>query len=252
MSAVFFSKVIREVAPVVDNIYLHVLGEPLWHPDFPELIELCGAHRVRVNITTNGDLLDTPNGRKLLHPTVKKINFSLHAQRPEADLEKVLKFAQNAQVLNPGLNIDLRLWNGGDDNRFILNKIASVFGIGHIPESSDRKCLKIADHIYLNFDRRFEWPKPGGSFSSNPVSGICYGLRTQFAVLVDGTVTICCLDAEGHAALGKLGEQPLTDILNSPRAIAIRQGWNRHLTVEPLCRDCDFRRRFDSENPKLH
>jgi radical SAM protein with 4Fe4S-binding SPASM domain len=65
-------------------------------------------------------------------------------------------------------------------------------------------------------------------------------LRNQIGVLVDGTVVPCCLDHNGELSLGNLFELPLDEILASPRARAIFEGFSRHEAVEPLCRRCGY------------
>ena len=72
----------------------------------------------------------------------------------------------------------------------------------------------------------------------------CYGLRDQIGVLCDGTVVPCCLDHEGDIALGNLFQQSLEEILSSPRAQALYDGFSRREAVEPLCRRCGYARRF--------
>ncbi|MBR4944951.1 MAG: SPASM domain-containing protein, partial [Peptococcaceae bacterium] len=72
----------------------------------------------------------------------------------------------------------------------------------------------------------------------------CYGLRDQLGVLCDGTVVPCCLDHDGDLALGNLFQQTLDEILQSPRAQAIYQGFSNRQAVEPLCRRCGYARRF--------
>ena len=73
-----------------------------------------------------------------------------------------------------------------------------------------------------------------------PQEAFCYALRNQVGVLVDGTVVPCCLDHDGDIALGNLFHQSLDDILASPRARAIYDGFTRHEAVEPLCRRCGY------------
>ena len=72
----------------------------------------------------------------------------------------------------------------------------------------------------------------------------CHGLSDQFAILCDGTVTPCCLDAEGDIALGNIFESDIRTILTSDRAIAIKQGFSKKTAVEDLCRRCGYARRF--------
>ena len=73
----------------------------------------------------------------------------------------------------------------------------------------------------------------------------CYGLRDQIGVLADGTLVPCCLDHEGDVPLGNLFAQPLEEILSSPRACAIREGFSRRIPAEDLCRRCGFAARFN-------
>jgi radical SAM protein with 4Fe4S-binding SPASM domain len=75
-------------------------------------------------------------------------------------------------------------------------------------------------------------------------AGTCLGLRKQCAILADGTVTPCCLDGNGELALGSAKVTMLADILSGPRATAIRQGFERGVVVEDLCRRCTYRLRF--------
>ena len=68
----------------------------------------------------------------------------------------------------------------------------------------------------------------------------CYALRNQIGVLVDGTVVPCCLDHEGNIALGNLFEHSLEEIMESPRAKAMYDGFSKHIATEPLCRRCGY------------
>ena len=63
-------------------------------------------------------------------------------------------------------------------------------------------------------------------------------------MLCDGTVVPCCLDGEGRMALGNLLTQQLPDILNTPRAQTIREGFSRRRPAEDLCRRCGYAQRF--------
>ena len=72
---------------------------------------------------------------------------------------------------------------------------------------------------------------------------MCYGMREQFGILSDGTVVPCCLDSEGVIALGNVFSKPLEEILRSPRATAIGEGFRRGVAVEELCRRCPYARK---------
>ena len=73
-----FSTVCERLKPVTDYIYLHVMGEPLSHPDIAELIEIASARGFKVAITTNGTLLPKV-GDAILGSSIYKVNISLHS-----------------------------------------------------------------------------------------------------------------------------------------------------------------------------
>ncbi|MBP3585763.1 MAG: SPASM domain-containing protein, partial [Peptococcaceae bacterium] len=63
-------------------------------------------------------------------------------------------------------------------------------------------------------------------------------------ILCDGTVIPCCLDHEGDIALGNIFVQDLSEILESKRALAMKQGFRNRKAAEELCRKCGYARRF--------
>ena len=97
----------------------------------------------------------------------------------------------------------------------------------------------IAENIFIEYGRMFEWPE-GEKSENGEQEAFCYALRNQVGVLVDGTVVPCCLDSAGALALGNLFEQSLDEVLASPRAKAIYDGFTQHRAVEPLCRRCGY------------
>ena len=105
--------------------------------------------------------------------------------------------------------------------------------------------IRIRNKLYLEWGDRFEWPDMSADDHGSEV--FCYGLRDQFGILCDGTVVPCCLDHDGDIALGNLFAQSLAEILSSPRAAAIYDGFSVGKAVEPLCRRCGYARaRFGS------
>ena len=58
MSAENFEKIINQVKDYGYNFYLHVMGEPTSHPQLEQILKVCKKNNIRINITTNGTLLD--------------------------------------------------------------------------------------------------------------------------------------------------------------------------------------------------
>ena len=61
-----FESVIAQAAPLAGRACLHLMGEPLAHPQFAELVDVCAAHGLPVEIATNGTLLGGARDEALL------------------------------------------------------------------------------------------------------------------------------------------------------------------------------------------
>ena len=249
MSAQEFDLVLSRLEGYVQYVYLHLMGEPLLHPALSSLFALAGARGMKVCITTNGTLLQKRSSELLAAGSLHKISVSLHSfegndgadEQELAYLEQVWDFAEKAA--QKGVIVALRLWNdGGADarNGEILDFLRARTG-NNWPEMRSGSFL-LRDHLYLERAGKFEWPDLSANESG---AQFCYGLRDQLGILADGTVVPCCLDHEGDIPLGNLFTQPLSEILESPRACALREGFSQRRPAEELCRRCGFAARFN-------
>lgn len=243
-----FRRAAEQVRPYTQYLYLHVMGEPLLHPQLEQLLDIAEELKFRVLITTNGTLLPKA-GETLLHPVVHKVAVSLHSFEGNAGgqmadyLEGVWAFAENAA--SAGKLVALRLWNeGGADSRNgeIFAFLSGALGYDATSLPIDpRGNRKLAERLYLESDVKFDWPDMEADHRDVE---FCHGLRQQMAVLCDGTVVPCCLDGNGTIALGNVFTTELAEILASPRAKAIAEGFGRRQVTEELCRRCGYATRF--------
>lgn len=70
-----FAKRLDQIKPHTDYIYLHVKGEPLLHPKIDQLLDLSHEKGFKVNITTNGTLINKRRHRLLNKPALRQMNF---------------------------------------------------------------------------------------------------------------------------------------------------------------------------------
>ncbi|WP_435921021.1 radical SAM/SPASM domain-containing protein [Paenibacillus sp. DYY-L-2] len=254
-----FAKILDDIKPHTDYIYFHVKGEPLLHPKIDQLLDISHEKGFKVNITTNGTLIQK-NAHKLLgKPALRQMNFSLHSfdghegsTDREGYLTSILSFVREATAASDML-VSFRLWNLTRDNetnlvrsrnRATLALIEKEFGLDYrieekvIPGSG----IKLADRIYLNQDHEFDWPSLHAKEDDG--RGFCHALRNQAGILVDGTVIPCCLDGEGVINLGNVYETSFSEIIEGERATRLYDGFSRRVAVEELCRKCGYRQRF--------
>ena len=246
METAEFAALLPQLRPWTDYLYFHLMGEPLCHPYLQDYLRLAGEAGFKVILTTNGTLLSDRQDILLTAPGLHKINISLHAFEAN-DLQMSFKdylsgcFAFGKAAEGQKL-VSYRLWNGGGQdalNRQILDTMKQYFPGQWVQE---RKGIRIGQRVYLEYGDKFDWPDLSAQDGGETV--FCYGLRDQLGVLCDGTVVPCCLDHEGDLALGNLLTDSMEDILGSPRAKAIYEGFSRGQAAEELCRKCGYARRF--------
>ena len=236
LSAGEFNLLTDRVRGKVSFLYFHLMGEPLLHPLLPQFIRTANEKGFKTVLTSNGTLLH--RCLPLLEALPHKIQLSLHSHESNARgelagyMQEVMQFS--VQAAEKGTCMVLRLWNqGGRDkeNEEVMRLIEQ-----YVPKPWKERPdgFRLSDHLYLEFDRKFEWPTAGEKSEENlkdeseeesengskenlkneseeeseNESGeksskkekkqlFCKALIKQIGVLSDGSLVPCCLDHDG-------------------------------------------------------
>ena len=240
-----FQTILKELDGKTKYIYYHLMGEPLLHPNLPLFLRTAKEKGFHSMITTNGTLLEKC-GDAILNAGVHKVNISIHSledadeNRFMAYMNTVTDFAEKAD--KKGTIVVFRLWNSGCDEGLNDHVIAYLKDrlVGEWSDNS--RGIKIRNKLFLEWGNRFAWPDKEATMYGNDV--YCYGMRDHFGILCDGTVVPCCLDSDGVIALGNVLETSLDEILSSPRAQAIKKGFECRSASEELCKRCGYAQRW--------
>lgn len=249
-----FDTITDEISPLTNTICLHLMGEPLLHPNIAEIFEICNRKNLNVYLTTNGTLIKQ-NLDLLKSGCAKRISISLHSFEANTNsnsldeyLESVL-FSCKEIADSSNTYIELRLWNAASGetakntlNKNIIEKINKTFN-SNLSTQDLQKHTSITDRMYISFADTFEWPINTENKERNSIK-FCYGLRSHFGILCDGTVVACCLDSEGKLALGNIFKSKIADILNTPRAQNIYKGFTDRNITEEFCKTCTYANKF--------
>lgn len=225
-----FKTILDKLENYTKYLYLHVLGEPLLHPDINTLIDVA-SKRYKINITTNGYLINKIKNNK----NIRQVNISLHSFNGNITLKEYLDNILNSiNELSKYSYISLRLWTKNKYSREMLSYINKYFNLNI---EKIEKC-KIKENIFLDIDEEFIWPDLNNKIYND--TGTCYALKDHIGVLVDGTIIPCCLDSKGIINLGNIYSNDLNDIINSKRYKKMLNGFNKNKKCEELCKHCDF------------
>lgn len=240
-----FGHILDKLEGQTNYVYYHLMGEPLLHPQLPDFLKTATEKGFRSVITTNGTLLGKM-ADELISSAVHKVNISLHSFEKDnqparnAYLNEIVRFSDAASAA--GIIVVLRLWNNGFDegrNDGILDFLRSSL---HGEWAKNTKGIRIRDKLHIEWGDRFEWPDKGAPVQGKDV--FCYGLQDHFGILCDGSVVPCCLDSDGVITLGNIFNESIDEILNSPVAVSMREGFEKRKAVQELCRRCGYAQRF--------
>ncbi len=231
-----FNKILDQIKPYTDYIYLHVKGEPLLHPHFYDFCKIAYEEGFKVNVTTNGTLLSS-NLEAMKF--IRQLNISLHATN---DLEII-----NTAKKLKDCYVNFRVWNGKASSLEksktikLLEKEFDVNILSRIKSSNTEINFTLKDNYYFSFQNEWDWPDIN---YENSTDGYCHALKDHIAILVDGTVVPCCLDNNGDINLGNIFEEKFEGILNSERVKKMQEGFKNRSCMEELCKKCTYKLRF--------
>lgn len=241
MSLEEFNLILEKIKPYTEYIYLHVKGEPLLHPKFYDLCKLAYEKGFKINVTTNGTLL---NNNLDATKYIRQLNISLHATNSKEIIE-IAKTIKDCYV-------SFRVWSVDKDsstidlleNEFdvdLKNKLKQKLNEVNHDNLAKEINFTIKDNFYISVQNEWEWPDINSNAESN---GYCHALKDHIAILVDGSVVPCCLDNNGDITLGNIFKDTFDSIINSQRVNNMIEGFKNRICTEELCKKCTYKLKF--------
>lgn len=248
MSVAEFSVVVEKIKEHTNQVYFHVMGEPLANPHVGSFLDICEKQGLWVNLNTNGTLLKDKLNVLIDKKALRKVVISLHSfnanENQEQNTDEYLSdVIYCAKKLSKTAYVELRLWaldenkNIDHNNGKIIERLCREFEFKEEIKPMEKTQYTLCDNLFLDLGNLFVWPQQSNKEFSE---GFCYALRTQIAILAEGTVVPCCLDSNGEMALGNIFNSSLEEIVNSKRAKNIYNAFTNHKKVEALCKKCNY------------
>ena len=243
MGLELFKKVCSEIAPLSQSITFHLLGDPLYLPNFPIYLQIAKDHHLNVEIVTSGLYLSKFDKSLLLSPPIRQISISLSALETLKDevkekiIQETLELIATHQKLSSQTYINLRM-HADKLNNTLAQRLAEHFCVKN--DLAEKARVRLAYKVFLVLTKSFEWVRAEEETQSGEVRKKCYGLLSQVGILSNGVVVPCCIDCDGGIDLGNIKDQSLEEILNSPRAIKIIEGFKSGIAIENQCKRCTY------------
>ena len=247
MPLALFEKIISQITNHTRLVSLHVLGDPLRVDNLSAYIDIGAYYKVRFDIVSSGAFLNKEHFSLLTQKHIHQVSFSLDALFDNKHLRKeiekyfdiILAFYEYAKIYAPNLYINLRLF-GDYDYTYFLQRFPNAI------LQTEKRRLRLAKNFFLRFHKSFTWAalqkdSKIANMQIYPNMPYCFGAIKQLAILANGVVVPCCIDASAKMPLGDFNTQDFSEILYSKDMKKIQDSLRTHKDLAPLCKNCTFR-----------
>ena len=231
-----YKLIINKIKPYTKEIYFHILGEPLLHPNIIDFIEYANKQNLLVNITTNGYLINNLKNNNKIH----RLNISLHSYSKtyKMDIDTYLNnIFDTIDMIKDKTFISLRIWVNNENTKYILNYINARYKT-NITNLENNTKVKIASNLIIDTFHQFIWPDLNNNYYND--IGTCKGLIDHIGILSDGTIIPCCLDTMGDINLGNIYQEEISDILEKNIVKEMIKNFKKGYKCQELCKHCCF------------
>ena len=269
-----WQKVLRELGEkeMTPTVFFHLMGEPLVHKDIFDAICFANDYGLSVSLYTNGALLDSDRSEMLLDALrIGRVVLSLQLTTPDTFynrsrrvyswktyIERLKNFTRKAMSRERPVSVQVHCLADVRGKGWNLVKILQEQRRIQAVYDEWQKALGNGKRHKINiFNPATSYPldnnasffvKHQGTWDNKHIPpnmdvlirdhGHCHLMTDTFAILADGTCTVCCCDYEAELDLGNAHENTLEDIYNGKKATAIREAEEKGKMIEERCRIC--------------
>ena len=269
-----FKKIIRKI-PVIKNLQLNGLGEPLLNKELPEMIKYATSKGIKVSINSNCALIDKSLAEKLVDSELNLLKVSMDSPDPviyssirNAPLEPVIngirtliktrqeKISHRPQIWfnsiimeNNYKSLDKILALGSELKIDLVRfKPINVFWAGQktstIPlaelEKEIEKAIRIGENLGIKHNLEDLLKRLKMNIYQRPDRSIpCYSPWTELYIQYYGGIRLCCEFYSRKDDIGNIFEGVFRKIWNGKKMRQIRKEFKKGNTYFPACRACN-------------
>lgn len=251
-----FEKILNELFPSIHTIIFYFQGEPLLHPNLPNMIKTAKSKRLYTMTSTNAQLIDRETARNLVASGLDKIIISVdgitqesYAQyRRGGNLQKVISgigfihyWKKELQQSTPIIEVQCLRLKSNQHEWQPLKQLYKEWG-------ADRLVFKTAQfydfqngNILMPDNERFcryRQQKNGQWTPKGKLHNSCFRLWSGAVIDTKGNVLPCCFDKSGQFAFGNLHEQSFQEIWFGEKANAFRRQILSDRKAFDMCCNC--------------
>lgn len=257
---------------VPERVTLHGFGEPLLHPQLPEIVRFFSLRSSKVMFTTNGTLLTPTLNELLVTSGLDQLHVSFDAATPHlynllrapADFADVLRKIKSLlsiraarQSVKPSIALMTTVCTLNYQELLALPALCAQLGVDPLivnpfvpstsehaqyrwePDDPGRWRALVAEQAH-KVQIRLQWNLPTTSgFRHGGTESCCPRIASSVYVAVDGNLYPCCrFPHSPEYSLAKLERQTIGDLWNAPAMTSFRRNPGIRANIQEFCASC--------------
>lgn len=237
-----FKKIVDDAAKIgVKRILPFVLGEPLMHPQFVEMIRYIKSKDLGFHLITNGGLLTPKLAEAILSAGVTSADYITFSQLgfSKEVHEKVMRGIQHDRVVeNLHSLVNLRKQKGMS-GPVIETVFYSIPQNQHELQSFLEYWGKFVDHAIYGGTAVEAFISQ--KLPTRPKDRTCTMIWERMAVLWNGDVAICGEDMDGKYLIGNMRDSSIQEVWQGEKMVEYQKLHKKGLFNQiPICEFCDW------------
>lgn len=253
-----FKRIIDNI-PMLNNILLYFMGEPLLNKDIYKMIKYAHDNNIIISICTNGEFL---NPDKILESGLDEINFQIggitqktHSiyrinGRITRTIENIKKLIDKRnKLIKNGDKVKIKIILGFivmKHNEHEINdakKMSKNLGVDEINFIAPAIRNIKQGNKFMPKDKKY-WFYDRNSFKKGVLipkvlpNNKCYYLWNAMAIFCNGDIVPCCRDAQGDYIMGNIFNDSLKSIWNNKKYRSFRKMVLNNQKEIKLCKLC--------------
>ncbi|VAX23702.1 hypothetical protein MNBD_NITROSPINAE02-1761 [hydrothermal vent metagenome] len=235
MSLELLKKIIDEIEPFAEMVYLHGDGEPCLHKNIYEALAYVKKKGLKVGISTNATTLNENNAKMLIDSKIDYLIVALDGLsketyekiRVKGNFEKVVENVKNFLELKQKMRSKIFTaiqFIEMDENKHESKEFVEFW------KAYNPNVIRIKPLVNLiNRSKVAQFKMP------------CFYLWRQTMIDWDGTVFPCCVDTNSDYSFGNIANESLAEIWNSKSIQNMREMHIQSRQNEiDMCNTCDM------------
>ncbi|GAB5538080.1 MAG: radical SAM/SPASM domain-containing protein [Salibacteraceae bacterium] len=256
MDIALLNTILKQVKAHCTYINFYFQGEPYLHPQFLDMVKLCGSHGIYSATSTNAHFLNSDKAKATVESGLDRIIISIdgtdqntyESYRKEGNLDKVIEGTKNIvhwkkalKSSTPHVIFQFLVVRPNEHQIEEVKQLGKELGVDEVKfKTAQIYDFENGNDLIPTNDRfsRYRQNSTGKWEIKNPLDDHCWRMWSGAVITWDGRVVPCCFDKDAQHSMGNLTTNSFSEIWNNKAYRRFRASILKSRSEVEMCKNC--------------